>query len=85
MSLETEHLIAATGYRPDISQLGFLSPSLRQRISVVERAPNLTANFQSSVPGLFFVGPASAYRFGPAQRFVYGARFAAKTVARALS
>lgn len=84
-SVEADHLIAATGYRPDVSRLGMLSPALRQRIAVVEQAPRLRTDFQSSVPGLFFVGPASAYRLGPGQRFVYGAAFAAKTVVRALS
>ena len=33
-NIETDHLIAATGYRPDVSRLSFLSPSLMQRISL---------------------------------------------------
>ncbi len=81
----TEHLISATGYRPDVSRLRFLSPSLMERISVTEGAPRLGFDFQSSVPGLYFVGLAAAYRFGPVQRFAYGAGFAARTVAAALS
>jgi cation diffusion facilitator CzcD-associated flavoprotein CzcO len=81
----TDHLIAATGYRPDVSRLGFLSPSLMQRITLLEGTPRLGFDFQSSVPGLYFVGLAAANRFGPVQRFAYGARFAARTVAARLS
>jgi cation diffusion facilitator CzcD-associated flavoprotein CzcO len=83
--IETDHLIAATGYRPDVSRLGFLSQSLMQRIPLIAGAPRLGCDFQSSVPGLYFVGLAAANRFGPVQRFAYGARFAAKTVADRLS
>jgi cation diffusion facilitator CzcD-associated flavoprotein CzcO len=83
--VETDHLIAATGYRPDVSRLGFLSPSLMRRIELVEGAPKLGFGFESSVPGLYFVGLAAAYRFGPVQRFAYGAGFAARTVAAKLS
>ena len=84
-NIETDHLIAATGYRPDVSRLSFLSPSLMQRISLVEGTPQLGLDFQSSVPGLYFVGLAAVNRFGPVQRFAYGARFAAKVLARKLS
>jgi len=83
--IETDHLIAATGYRPDVSRLGFLSASLMQRIELVAGAPKLGFEFESSLPGLYFVGLAAANRFGPVQRFAYGARFAAKTVAARLS
>ena len=83
--IETDHLIAATGYRADVSRLAFLSQSLMRRISVVAGSPRLGFDFQSSVPGLYFVGLAAASRFGPVQRFAYGARFAAKTVAGKLS
>jgi thioredoxin reductase len=83
--VETDHLVAATGYRPDVSRLGFLSQSLMRRIALVAGAPKLGLAFESSVPGLYFVGLAAANRFGPVQRFAYGARFAAKTVAAKLS
>ena len=83
--VETDHLVAATGYRPDVSRLGFLSQSLMGRIALVEGSPRLGFDFQSSVPGLYFVGLAAANRFGPVQRFAYGARFAAKTVAAKLT
>jgi hypothetical protein len=36
------------------------------------------------VPGVYFVGLAAANSFGPVLRFVYGAAFTARTVARHL-
>lgn len=83
--LETDHLVAATGYRPAVSRLGFLAEPLARRIERVGEAPRLGLDFQSSVPGLYFVGLSAANRFGPVQRFAYGARFAAKTLAATLS
>jgi lysine/ornithine N-monooxygenase len=78
--IETEHLVAATGYHPDIEKLSFLAPDLRRRISQVDASPRLDGAFQSSVPNLFFAGLAAANTFGPLQRFAYGARFAARRI-----
>jgi len=84
-SLEVSHLIAATGYRPDIGRLPFLSDDLRQRILTADDAPVLNRQFECSVPGLYWVGLASANSFGPLARFAYGAGFAARRVARHLA
>jgi FAD-dependent urate hydroxylase len=75
---KTEHLIAGTGYRVDVSRLPFLSDELRARLRQVVRAPMLTPNFESSAPGLYFVGLASAYSLGPMMRFVLGADYTAR-------
>jgi hypothetical protein len=40
----------------------------------------LKSNFESSVPGLYFVGLAAANSFGPVMRFAFGASFAAETL-----
>jgi hypothetical protein len=40
----------------------------------------LSSQFESSVPGLFFVGALSANTFGPLTRFAFGAGFAAERV-----
>ena len=47
-------------------------------------APILTRNFESSVPGLYFIGVAAAASFGPLMRFTFGARYAARRLTRAL-
>jgi thioredoxin reductase len=83
--IETEHLIAATGYRPDIGRLAFLEPALREAVQVLEGAPILSAHFESSVPGLYFVGPAAVHSFGPVMRFAAGAKFASRRVSSHLA
>jgi hypothetical protein len=42
-------------------------------------------NFQSSVPGAYFLGPIAAFSFGPLFRFVCGAEYAAPALARHLA
>jgi hypothetical protein len=44
--------------------------------------PVLDAGFQTSVKGLHFVGAPAAWSFGPLMRFVAGADFTARAVAR---
>jgi hypothetical protein len=82
--LHIDHVIAATGFRVDLSRLSLLSPSLRRDIAEYRRAPILTRHFESSVPGLYFIGPAAAASFGPMMRFTFGARYAARRLTRAL-
>lgn len=86
-TLTVDHVVAATGYKVDVDALDFLDAGLRQAIRRVPgaAAPALSRSFESSVPGLYFVGLASAATFGPLQRFVHGTDFAARTVARALA
>jgi thioredoxin reductase len=79
-----DHVLAATGYRTDLDRLSFLDSDLRTRVRTLACSPAVGADFQSSVPGLYFVGPAVAPTFGPVMRFVCGSDFAARTVARAL-
>ncbi|HEY3990175.1 MAG TPA: NAD(P)-binding domain-containing protein [Acidobacteriaceae bacterium] len=76
--LEVEHVIAATGYQVDLRRLPFLAEELRQQIRVVEQMPVLSSHFESSVPGLYFVGISSALTFGPMMRFAYGAAYTAQ-------
>ena len=80
----TEHVIAATGYRADIGKLTFLSEQIRSQLVSDGYSPVLSSDFQSSVPGLYFVGLAAANSFGPVLRFVCGADFAARQMSRHL-
>ncbi|MGI5324151.1 FAD-dependent oxidoreductase [Actinomadura nitritigenes] len=80
--VEAEHVIAATGFVPEIERLKLLSPELRVRVDSRLGAPVLSANFESSMPGLYFAGLAAAPTFGPVMRFVHGAGFAARRIAR---
>jgi thioredoxin reductase len=84
-TLVTDHVIAATGYKVDLGRLAFLQPSLRSAIQSVEDTPVLSTYFESSVPGLYFVGAASANNFGPMARFAYGAGFTSRRISNHLA
>jgi cation diffusion facilitator CzcD-associated flavoprotein CzcO len=83
--LVVKRVLAGTGYRPDVNQLQFLDQALREQLACVDGAPVLSRGFQSSVSGLYFVGFAAAISFGPVMRFVLGADFTARRVARGLA
>jgi hypothetical protein len=83
--LSADHVVAGTGFEVAVDRLPFLAPDLCARIRRIERAPKLSRHFECSVPGLFFVGPASAFSFGPLFRFVVGAEYTAPTLARHLA
>ena len=80
----TEHIIAATGYNVDIERLAFLNPAIRSKLKCVNGAPVLSSSFESSVPGLYFVGIAAANSFGPVMRFAFGAGFAARRLTQTM-
>jgi len=80
----TEHIIAATGYRVDLERLAFLSADIRKGLKTVNGTPVLRSTFESSMPGLYFVGIASANSFGPVMRFAFGAGFAARCLTRTM-
>jgi hypothetical protein len=82
--LEFDHVIAATGYQVDLRRLPFLGEELRRQIRAVEHMPVLSSHFESSVPGLYFVGISSALTFGPMMRFAYGSAYTARRLERHL-
>jgi len=78
--IATDHVIAGTGYRFDVRRLPFLSPRLKAALVTEQSQPVLTSGFESSVPGLYFTGLASAVSFGPAMRFLAGTHYTARRV-----
>ncbi|MFD9467367.1 FAD-dependent oxidoreductase [Streptomyces sp. NPDC060027] len=81
--LETDHVIAATGFRARRERLGLLTDDLRASLSALpDGSPCIGRDFESSVPGLFMAGLITASGFGPAMRFVHGAGFTADTLVR---
>ena len=82
--VDSDHIVAATGYRVDVRRLAFLGTRTLERIQNADGVPRLSANFESSLPGLYFVGLASARSFGPIMRFVEGAIHPAVHLARVL-
>jgi lysine/ornithine N-monooxygenase len=81
--LDTEHVIAATGFRATRDRLGVLSEELRASLTTTsDGAPAVGPTFESSCHGLFLAGLLTASTFGPAMRFVHGATFTATTLVR---
>ena len=83
--MTADHVIAATGYRVDISAMDFLGHELRTRLAVSRGAPKLGAGYVSSVPGLYFTGLPAAASYGPVMRFVCGTEFASPRLAKHLA
>lgn len=84
LSLQADHIISATGYRVSLPRLPFLEHDLLGAIACEYESPVLSGTFESSVPGLYFVGLAAALTFGPLLRFALGARFASRRLANHL-
>jgi cation diffusion facilitator CzcD-associated flavoprotein CzcO len=76
-----DHLLFGTGYRVDIENYGFLDRELLGNLARVNGYPVLGAGFESSIPGLYFVGAPAAWSYGPLMRFVSGTQFTARAVA----
>jgi hypothetical protein len=83
--LTTSHVIAATGYRVDLRRMNFLNPAVLSQLRTADHTPILSSNFESSVPGLYFVGLSSASSFGPMMRFMFGAGYTSRRLAQHLS
>jgi len=80
---ETDHVIAATGFKATSARLGLLAPDVRGSLAVnAADEPYASVDFESSYPGLFLAGLVTASSFGPAMRFVHGASFTAARLVR---
>jgi thioredoxin reductase len=84
-TLMTDHVIAATGYKVDLRRLSFMDDNLQSSVQSAEHTPVLSSNFESSVPGLYFVGTSAANTFGPLLRFAFGAGFTARRLSKHLA
>ena len=80
-----DHVLLATGYSVDISRYAFLAPELARTLSQAHGYPQLARGFESSIPGLHFIGAPAAWSFGPLMRFVSGTEFAGRALTNALA
>jgi cation diffusion facilitator CzcD-associated flavoprotein CzcO len=80
-----DHVIAATGYRINLKRLEFLPDAIRSLLQTVGGSAAVDADYQSSIAGLYFIGPSVAPSMGPVMRFVFGSEHAATTVSHALT
>jgi thioredoxin reductase len=83
--VKTDHVVTATGYRIDAQRLSFLDRRIQADLRSANGAPVLSADYESSVPGLHFIGPISAASFGPVARFVFGTQHPCRSLPRYLS
>jgi thioredoxin reductase len=79
------HVLLATGYRVDVALYDFLAPELLKTVRRVDGYPLLGPGFESSLPGLHFLGATAARSFGPVSRFVSGTTYAARALARRIT
>lgn len=84
LGIESEHVIAATGYLPSVARLTLMERQLRSGLKLEGESPALSRAFESSISGLYFLGVASANNFGPLMRFALGAEYAAGRLGRHL-
>jgi cation diffusion facilitator CzcD-associated flavoprotein CzcO len=84
-TVRVDHILLATGYKVALDRLGMIHPSLRAGIATDRATPVLNHWFESSVPGLYFVGFTSLRAFGPLFRFVAGCGATARRVAAAVA
>jgi hypothetical protein len=69
----------------DVRRYPFLSPALKAALRVRDGYPDLQPGFESSVPGLHFLGTPAARSFGPICRFVVGSGYSGRSVARRIA
>ena len=79
-----DHVLLATGYRVDVSRYPFLSGRMLESMQRLNGYPQLDSGFQTSIPGLHFLGAPAAWSFGPLMRFVAGSEFASLAVTRGI-
>ncbi|WEQ53346.1 NAD(P)-binding domain-containing protein [Komagataeibacter oboediens] len=83
-TVDVDHVFLGTGVRVDMQRIPFLDPVLARAVRTEENMPALSHSFESSVPGLYFIGPMAAGSFGPLLRFAWGARFTARRLSARL-
>jgi cation diffusion facilitator CzcD-associated flavoprotein CzcO len=81
-TMVADHVICATGFRIAVDRTPFLDSRLIAELAHVDGAPRLSRNFETSVPGLYVIGPAAANSFGPMLRFAAGAGFTSRRLSR---
>jgi FAD-dependent urate hydroxylase len=84
-TLDVDHVIAGTGFRIDLTKLGFLSDTLRGRIDTLAGYPVLSRAGESAVPGLYFVGAPAAVCIGPSARFIAGTHTAVRPLVKSIA
>lgn len=78
---EVERVVLATGFDVRVDRHPLLGRELVAGLSTRAGYPLLGPGFESSIPGLHFVGAFAAASFGPVMRFVSGTPFTGRALA----
>ena len=80
-----EHIIFATGYKVNISNVPFLANgNILPMLSIQNGFPELDKYFQTNLPGLFIASIPASQDFGPFFGFTIAVRASAKLIGKAL-
>lgn len=80
-TLAVDHVILATGYKVNTSQIPYLSHgNILEELKTKNGYPTLDESFQSNIPGLFLTSLPAGQDFGPFFGFVIGAPAAARII-----
>jgi len=82
---EVDHLMFGTGYKVNVGRYPFLNEGLLGYLNVVDGYPVLREGFESSVPGLHFLGAPAARSVGPIMRFVSGSWYGGTRLAQGIA
>jgi len=81
---EVDHILLGTGYSVDVARYPFLDPGVVDALELRDGYPILGSDFESSLPGLRFVGASAALSHGPLMRFISGTWHACRVLGRAM-
>ncbi len=79
-----DRVVVATGYRYRLSEIPFIHRTLKNKIRQNNHYPVVSPRFETSVPGLYFLGAITEPFFGPPMKFMIGARYSSEVLARVL-
>jgi cation diffusion facilitator CzcD-associated flavoprotein CzcO len=81
-----DHIILATGYRPDIRRVPFLDrATILDRLATNEGYPALDTVFQTNLPNLYVTGFSATRDFGPFFGFTVACPVAARIIGEAVA
>ena len=83
--LAIDHVVLATGYRVNMSQVPFLTTgNVFSTLDLEDGFPVLDNQLQSSIPGLFITSLPATQDFGPFFAFTVAVKVSAKVIGKAL-
>lgn len=77
--LDVDHVVFASGYRPDVARVPYLAGVL-DHVDSTDGFPDLSEGFETSLAGLYAVGFLATRDFGPFYGFTKGCPSAASLV-----